>query len=400
MKVIIIGNGLAGTIAAKTLREQDRTVEIDVFADEKYHYYPRPNLIEFLAGNLPLERIFAFPEEWYSEQNVNVHLEKPGIRIFPDSKEIEVAGGKREKYDFLVLANGSLAFVPPIKGAEKQGVFTLRTLDDAFEILDYLKDRRRVTVIGGGLLGLETARAVKSRDMEVEVVEFFGHLLPRQLDPQGGSLLKGQIEKMGINVHLGLACEEVLGQDSVTGLRFKGGREIQTDMALVAAGVRPNLRIAQEAGLETDRGLVVDDYLQSSHPDIWAAGDITQHAGRVYGIIPASFNQARIAALNVLAQRQKYEGTIPSNTLKVVGIDLTSVGMVNPEDESFEELRVENADKGTYKKIVVKNGEVCGLICIGTKKGVSEISRLISRKANVEKWKDSLLEDDFDYSVI
>lgn len=400
MKVIIIGNGLAGTIAAKILREQDRTVEIDVFADEKYHYYPRPNLIEFLAGNLPLERIFAFPEEWYSEQNVNVHLEKPGIRIFPDSKEIEVAGGKREKYDFLVLANGSLAFVPPIKGAEKQGVFTLRTLDDAFEILDYLKDRRRVTVIGGGLLGLETARAVKSRDMEVEVVEFFGHLLPRQLDPQGGSLLKGQIEKMGINVHLGLACEEVLGQDSVTDLRFKGGREIQTDVALVAAGVRPNLRIAQEAGLETDRGLVVDDYLQSSHPDIWAAGDITQHAGRVYGIIPASFNQARIAALNVLAQRQKYEGTIPSNTLKVVGIDLTSVGMVNPEDESFEELRVENADKGTYKKIVVKNGEVCGLICIGTKKGVSEISRLISRKANVEKWKDSLLEDDFDYSVI
>lgn len=400
MRVIIIGNGLAGTIAAKTLREQDRTVEIDVFADEKYHYYPRPNLIEFLAGNLPLERIFAFPEEWYSEQNVNVHLEKPGIRIFPDSKEIEVAGGKREKYDFLVLANGSLAFVPPIKGAEKQGVFTLRTLDDAFEILDYLKDRRRVTVIGGGLLGLETARAVKSRDVKVEVVEFFGHLLPRQLDPQGGSLLKGQIEKMGINVHLGLACEEVLGQDSVTDLRFKGGREIQTDVALVAAGVRPNLRIAQEAGLETDRGLVVDDYLQSSHPDIWAAGDITQHAGRVYGIIPASFNQARIAALNVLGQRQKYEGTIPSNTLKVVGIDLTSVGMVNPEDESFEELRVENADKGTYKKIVVKNGEVCGLICIGTKKGVSEISRLISRKANVEKWKDSLLEDDFDYSVI
>ena len=400
MQVIIIGNGLAGTIAAKTLREQDRIVAIDVFADEKHHYYPRPNLIEFLAGNLPLERIFAFPEEWYSEQNVNVHLEKPGIRIFPDSKEIEVAGGKREKYDFLVLANGSLAFVPPIKGAEKQGVFTLRTLDDAFEILDYLKDRRRVTVIGGGLLGLETARAVKSRDMEVEVVEFFGHLLPRQLDPQGGSLLKGQIEKMGINVHLGLACEEVLGQDSVTGLRFKGGREIQTDVALVAAGVRPNLRIAQAAGLETDRGLVVDDYLQSSHPDIWAAGDITQHAGRVYGIIPASFNQARIAALNVLAQRQKYEGTIPSNTLKVVGIDLTSVGMVNPEDESFEELRVENADKGTYKKIVVKNGEVCGLICIGTKKGVSEISRLISRKANVEKWKDSLLEDDFDYSVI
>ncbi len=400
MRVIIIGNGLAGTIAAKTLREQDKTVEIDVFADEKYHYYPRPNLIEFLAGRLPLEKIYAFPERWYSEQNVNVHLEKPVTQISPDSKEIEVAGGQREKYDFLLIANGSLAFVPPIEGAEKRGAFTLRTLDDAFEILEYIQDHRRVTVIGGGLLGLETARAIKSRGAEVRVVEFFDHLLPRQLDSQGGSLLKDQIEKMGIQVHLGLACEKVLGQDSVTGLRFKGGQEIQTGVALVAAGVRPNLRIAQEAGLETDRGLVVDDYLKSSHSDIWAAGDVTQHAGRVYGIIPATFNQARIAALNILGQRQKYEGTIPSNTLKVVGIDLTSVGMVHPEDESFEELRVENADKGIYKKIVVKNGEICGLICIGTKKGVNEISRLISRKANVEKWKDSLLDDDFDYSVV
>ncbi|MGD2295682.1 MAG: FAD-dependent oxidoreductase [Candidatus Aminicenantes bacterium] len=400
MRVIIIGNGLAGTIAAKTLREQDKTVEIDVFADEKYHYYPRPNLIEFLAGRLPLEKIYAFPEEWYSEQNVNVHLEKSVTQISPDSKEIEVAGGQREKYDFLVLANGSLAFVPPIEGAERRGVFTLRTLDDAFEILEYIQDRRRVTVIGGGLLGLETALAVKSRGAEVKVVEFFDHLLPRQLDSQGGSLLKGQIEKMGIQVQLGMACEKVLGQGSVTGLRFKGGQEIQTDAALVAAGVRPNLRIAQEAGLETDRGLVVNGSLQSSHPDIWAAGDVTQHAGRIYGIIPATFNQARIAALNILGQRQKYEGTVPSNTLKVVGIDLTSVGMVHPEDESFEELRVEDEDKGIYKKIVIRNGEVCGLICIGTKKGVNEISRLISRKANVEKWKDSLLDDDFDYSVV
>ena len=400
MRVIIIGNGLAGTIAAKTIREQDKTAEIDVFADEKYHYYPRPNLIEFLAGNLPLERVFAFPEEWYSEQNVNVHLEKPGIRISSDSKEIEVADGKREKYDFLILANGSRAFVPPIKGAEKQGVFTLRTLDDAFELLGYLKDRRRVVVIGGGLLGLETARAIKSRGADVDIVEFFGHLLPRQLDEQGASLLKSQIEKMGIRVHLGLACEEVLGQESVTGLRFGRSLEIQTDMALVAAGIRPNLQIAQEAGLETDRGLVVNDYLQTSHADIWAAGDVTQHAGQVYGIIPASFNQARIAALNVMGQRQKYGGTIPSNTLKVMGIDLTSVGMVDPEDESFEELRVENVERGTYKKIVVRNGEISGLICIGTKKGVNEISRLISRKVNVEKWKDTLLDDDFDFTVV
>jgi len=400
MRVIIIGNGLAGTIAAKTLRELDKNVEIDIFTEEKYHYYPRPNLIEFLAGKLSYEKIFAFPEIWYTEQNMNVQLRKPVTRISPDSKEVEIVGGEKEKYEFLILASGSLAFVPPIKGAEKEGVFTLRTLDDAFELIEYTKSQRRVTVIGGGLLGLETARALKSRGAEVEVVEFFDHLLPRQLDEQGASLLKSQIEKMGIGIHLGLACEEVLGQERVSGLRFKGGQEIETDVALVAAGVRPNIRIAQDAGLETDRGLIVNDYLQSSSPEILAAGDVTQHAGRIYGIIPASFNQARIAAQNVTSQKQKYEGTIPSNTLKVVGLDLTSVGTVNPEDESYEEVRKESRDQGVYKKIVVRNGEICGLICIGTKKGVSEISRLISQKANVEKWKESLLDDDFDFSLL
>jgi len=400
MRVIIVGNGLAGTIAAKTLRELDKNVQIDIFTEEKYHYYPRPNLIEFLAGKLSYEKIFAFPEKWYTEQKINVQLRKPVTRISPDSREVEIVGGEKEKYEFLILASGSLAFVPPIKGAEKEGVFTLRTLDDAFELIDYIKSQRRVTVIGGGLLGLETARALRSRGAEVEVVEFFDHLLPRQLDKQGASLLKSQIEKMGIGIHLGLACEEVLGQERVAGLRFKGGQEIETDVALVAAGVRPNIRIAQDAGLETDRGLIVNDYLQSSSPEILAAGDVTQHAGRIYGIIPASFNQARIAAQNVMGQKQKYEGTIPSNTLKVVGLDLTSIGTVNPEDESYEEVRKESRDQGVYKKIVVRNGEICGLICIGTKKGVSEISRLISQKANVEKWKESLLDDDFDFSLL
>ncbi|UCE22555.1 MAG: NAD(P)/FAD-dependent oxidoreductase [Candidatus Aminicenantes bacterium] len=400
MRVIIVGNGLAGTIAAKTLRELDKKVEIDIFAEEKYNYYPRPNLIEFLAGNLSFEKIFAFPEKWYAEQNINIQLEKPVTRISPDSKEIEIVGGIKKKYDFLILASGSLAFVPPIKGAEKEGVFTLRTLDDAFALIEYTKSSRRITVIGGGLLGLETARAIKSRGAEVEVVEFFSHLLPRQLDEQGASLLKDQIEKMGIGIHLGLACEEVLGQERVAGLRFKDGQEFKTEVALVAAGVRPNIRLAQDAGLETDRGLIVNDYLQSSRPEILGAGDITQHAGQVYGIIPASFNQARIAAQNALSQKQKYEGTIPSNTLKVVGLDLTSIGTVNPEDESYEEVRKEDRDQGVYKKIVLRNGEVCGLICMGTKKGVSEIGRLISQKTNVEKWKESLLDDDFDFSLL
>lgn len=400
MRVIIVGNGLAGIISAKTLRELDKKVEIEVFAEEKYHYYPRPNLIEFLAGTIPFERMFAFPQEWYREQNINIHLGKPVTRIFPDSQEIEVAGGKKEKYESLLLANGSFSFIPPFKGTDKKGIFALRTLDDAFELLEYLKNHQRVVVIGGGLLGLEIARAMKSRGARVDVVEFFDRLLPRQLDIQGASLLKAQIENMGINVHLGLATEEILGQNDVRGLRFKGEREIEMDMAIVAAGVRSNIRLAKEAGLETDRGLVTDDYLQSSNPKIFGAGDVIQHRGRVYGIIPSSFNQARVVASNILGKKEKYEGTVPSNTLKVAGLDLASVGLVNPEEGTSEEFRKEKKEEGIYKKIVIQKGVVIGAIWMGTKKGVNEISRIISQKINIEKHKISLLEDDFDYSVL
>ena len=400
MRVIIVGNGLAGIISAKTLRELDKKVEIEVFAEEKYHYYPRPNLIEFLAGTIPFERMFAFPQEWYREQNINIHLGKPVTRIFPDSQEIEVAGGKKEKYESLLLANGSFSFIPPFKGTDKKGIFALRTLDDAFELLEYLKNHQRVVVIGGGLLGLEIARAMKSRGARVDVVEFFDRLLPRQLDIQGASLLKAQIENMGINVHLGLATEEILGQNDVRGLRFKGEREIEMDMAIVAAGVRSNIRLAKEAGLETDRGLVTDDYLQSNNPRIFGAGDVIQHRGRVYGIIPSSFNQARVVASNILGKKEKYEGTVPSNTLKVAGLDLTSVGLVNPEEGTSEEFRKEKKEEGIYKKIVIQKGVVVGAIWMGTKKGVNEIIRVISQKINIEKHKTSLLEDDFDYSVL
>ncbi len=400
MRVIIVGNGLAGIISAKTLRELDKKVEIEVFAEEKYHYYPRPSLIEFLAGTIPLERMFAFPQEWYREQNINIHLGKPVTRIFPDSQEIEVAGGKKEKYESLLLANGSFSFIPPFKGTDKKGIFALRALDDAFELLEYLKNHQRVVVIGGGLLGLEIARAMKSRGAQVDVVEFFDRLLPRQLDIQGASLLKAQVENMGINVHLGLATEEILGQNDVRGLRFKGEREIEMDMAIVAAGVRPNIRLAKEAGLETDRGLVTDDYLQSSNPKIFGAGDVIQHRGRVYGIIPSSFNQARVVASNILGKKEKYEGTVPSNTLKVAGLDLTSVGLVNPEEGTSEEFRKEKKEEGIYKKVVIQKGVVVGAIWMGTKKGVNEINRIISQKINIEKHKISLLEDDFDYSVL
>jgi nitrite reductase (NADH) large subunit len=400
MRVLVVGNGIAAIMFAKSLRESGIEANIDIYAKEKYHYYPRPNLIDFLADRIPFERVFAFPEDWYAKNKLNVHLRSPAVAVHPDAQDIELANEQKEKYDKLFLANGSHSFIPPFKGTDKRGVFTLWTIDDAYDILGYLSDHPNVAIIGGGLLGLEIARALRNRGADVKVVEFFDRLLPRQLDAQGASILQEQIEMMGIEVRIGTATEEICGDSKVTGLRFKGGEDMSVDMAIIAAGARPNLDIHKSAGLETDRGLVVNDYLQTSHPDIYAAGDIAQHRGRVYGIIPATFEMARIAAANVQGQQKKYGGTIPSNSLKVVGIDLTSIGLVNPEDNGYEELRKEIREEGIYKKLVVKKGVIVGAILMGTKKGVSDIGRLIAKKIDVTKWKDSLLQDDFDFSMV
>lgn len=400
MRVVIIGNGLAGTMAAKTLRELASDVEIVEFAAETYPYYPRPNLIEFLAGNLPLERIFAFPADWNQKSRIDVRLGRAVEKILPETREILIAGGGREPYDALLFANGSSASVPPIRGADKKGVFTLKTLDDASAILEYLKGHPRVALIGGGVLGLEIARALTLRGALPTVVEFFDRLLPRQLDPEGAALLKVQIERLGIAVRLQAVTEEILGEGEARGLRLKGGEEIPADMVVVAAGVKPNLEMARTAGLTVERGIVVDDFLATSRAGIYAAGDAVQHRGRLYGIIPAAFDQARAAAYNILGETKPYQGSVVSNMLKVVGLYVTSVGTILPEGPGFEELRREDKEKGLYKKIVLKDGVLAGAIWMGTKKGVMEISRAVASARNVGTWGEALLDEAFDFARI
>lgn len=400
MRVLVVGNGLAGTIASKTLRELDPEADIVVFAEEKYLYYPRPNLIEFLAGNIPIENLFAFSEGWFKEHKIIIRLGEPVKYLHPTSNQIELDNGKRESYDFLLLANGASSWMPPIEGTDKDGVFCLRTLDDALGILEWVEEHPDVVIVGGGLLGLEIARAIRSRGASVNVVEFFPRLLPRQLDTQGASMLQSNIESMGIKVRLGVTTEKILGQNRVEGLRFKSGEELKAQTAIVAAGVRPNIRLAADAGLETDKGIIVDDTLRTSQADIYAAGDNVQHRDKIYGIIPAAFNQARDVAYNIAEKERQYTGTVPSNTLKVVGVDLTSIGLAIPEEGKAEEFRKALEKEGIYKKIVVQHGKLVGAIWMGTKQHINEINRLILQQIDVKEWKESLMEENFDFSVL
>jgi nitrite reductase (NADH) large subunit len=400
MRIIIVGNGIAGVMSAKILRDLGSDAEITLYSEEKYHYYPRPNLIEYMAGTMNLQRLFPFADSWYAEKKIGVHLGKGVSGIEPGDRRITLHGGGGDQYDALLLANGARSALPPIRGLDKKGIHTVRTLDDCQALLEEVKKFGRATILGGGLLGLEIARALRSRGAEVQVIEYFDRLLWRQLDEEASALLQSQIEDMGIQVRCGMACTDAEGNGRVRSLSFKNGLSLPTDLVVIAAGIRPDIELARTAGLETDRGVVVDRFLSSSLPDIYAAGDLVQHRDRIYGIIPASFEQARTAAHNLMGNRKAYEGTIPSNTLKIMGLTVTSVGVVNPAEEGFEEIKSSVAESGIYKKIVLRQDRIVGAIWMGTKRGAAEIAKLIGAGADIALWKNTILDEDFDFSQV
>ena len=399
--VVIVGNGVAGVTAARIIKEKNPETLVSIYTDESYHYYPRPRLYEVLSGEAKPREVYMFSEEWYEKKGIMVQLNEKALSIDIDRKELLLEGGSRVNYDKLLLANGGHSFVPPIKGVEKTGVFTLRTIKDALNIKEFTKTTKKVIIIGGGLLGLEFASSLKKLGQQVRVVELFPRLLPKQLDPDGATILKNRIASRGIDIVLGAKTVEILGKETVSGILLDRGETISGDLVLISAGMRSNTELALEAGIKVNRGIVVDRNLRTSADDVYAVGDAAEFEGRVYGIIPAALEQASIAAANMLGEEDNiYAGTVPSNTLKVVDVELTSIGLVNPEESRYEEIKKTDKKKGVYKKLVLDKGKIVGAILLGDKKGFTSIKKLIAQETDITKYKDSILKDDFDYKKL
>jgi len=401
LNVVIVGNGVAGITAARIIKEKNPETRVSIYTDESHHYYPRPRLYEVLSGEAKPREVYMFSEEWYEKKGINVQLNKKALSIDTERKELLLEDGSRVNYDKLLLANGGHSFVPLIKGVEKTGVFTLRSIRDALSIKEFTEKTKKVIIIGGGLLGLEFASSLKKLGQQVEVVEMFPRLLPRQLDSDGATILKNRIASRGINIVLGAKTIELLGRETVSGILLDSGEELSGDLVLISAGMRSNTGLALEAEIKVNRGIIVDGHLRTSADDMYAVGDVAEFEGIVYGIIPAALEQASIAAANILGMEHNvYTGTIPSNTLKIVDVELTSMGLVNAEEPKYEEIKKTDKKKGVYKKLVLDKGKIVGAILLGDKKGVTSIKRLMNQETDITKYKDSILNDDFDYKKV
>jgi nitrite reductase (NADH) large subunit len=401
MKIAIVGCGVAGITAATAVKDRSPIDKVSIYTDENYLYYPRPKLYDLLAGETQPPQILGFPVQWYEKRGIETHLKEKIAEIKVDTKELVLQDGSKTNYDKLLLANGAHPFVPPVKGIEKKGVFSLRSIDDTLAIRNYARGTKRSIVIGGGLLGLEFAWSLRKLGQQVDVVELLPRLLPMQLDQDGAAVLQAIVEHRGIQFTLGVKTQEILGQDKVSGIALDNGKQIEGELALFSAGIRSNVDLAVKSGIKVNRAVVVDNLLQTSASDIYAAGDVVEFEGKVYGIIPAALDQGNIAAANMLGKEKRYyNGTVLSNTLKIVGVDLASIGLVNPEKPVYEEVKKTIAERGIYKKIVLDQGKIVGAIILGDSRSVGPIMSLISQGSDVTLYEDVILEDGFDFRKI
>jgi nitrite reductase (NADH) large subunit len=398
-RYLIIGNGVAGARAAAKIREADQKGEIHIFTEEAYPFYYRVRFPEYVAGEVTIQNLTIHTKEWYQSKEILIHLEEGVNEVNVPQKEVTSQKGKTYAYDLLLMATGGNAFVPPIKGTEKKGVFTLRTMKDAIGMKEFSGGVKQAILIGGGLVGLETGGALLRRGIKVAVIEHNPRILPRQMDPEGAKILQGKMESMGFSFFLNADSEEIFGKETVEGLRLKDGRTVEGRMIIISAGVKPNIKLAQTMGLEIKNGILVNDRLETKIEGLFAAGDAAEHRGRVYGIWPAAQRQGETAGVNMAGGSGLYEGTVVSNTLKVVGIDLTASGDIDPEGK-LECMLKSDREKNIYRKVAFKEDKIVGCILLGNIKGNSEILNAIEKRVNVKDLKGLILEDDFDFKKL
>jgi nitrite reductase (NADH) large subunit len=363
-RLVVVGNGMAGMACVEQILKYDRQFRITVFGDETHVNYNRVMLSSVLAGEKAADEIVIHNEEWYRRNEIDLRV---GIRIVDvDATAKTVTGddGSVTPYDTLLVATGSSAWMPPIEGLDKDGVFVFRTLDDTRELIRRSGPETDAVVIGGGLLGLEAARGLQVQGCTVTVVHLMATLMERQLDKDGGQHLVKTMESLGIRVLLGRSTKAVTGKGRVERVEFADGERIDANLVVVAAGIRPNVELGRKAGITVKRGIVVNDHMETSNPDIFAVGECVEHRGICYGLVAPLFEQGKVLAATITGNRGPvYTGTVQAAKLKIMGVDVFSAG--EWAASGADHIKYEDSGRGVYKMVAVKDSKLAGVILVG-----------------------------------
>ena len=364
-KLVVVGNGMAGIGCVEQILKHAPKFDITVFGDETHVNYNRILLSSVLAGEKASDEITLNSIEWYRRNHIELRVGSKVSEVNPALRTITTEDGGVESFDTLLLATGSFAIMPPIEGIDKDGVFAFRTLDDTRALLSRARPGVKAVVIGGGLLGLEAARGLQVQGCDVTVVHLVDRLMERQLDVTGSFYLKSKMEALGVQVLLNKSTKKFLGETHVEGVAFADGSRIEADLVVVAAGIRPNVELGRKAGLHVNRGIVVNDHMETSHPDIFAVGECVEHNGICYGLVAPLIEQAKVLAATITGNKgPTYLGTIQAAKLKIMGVDVFSAGDWADADDK-EPVRYEDPTLGVYKKLVLKDGKLSGVILVG-----------------------------------
>jgi len=391
-RLVVIGNGMAAMRTVEELLElAPEAYDITIFGAEPHGNYNRILLSPVLAGEKKIDDIMLHPKSWYAERGIVLHTSDPVVAIDRRKRIVKSASGIEVAYDRVLLATGSNPFVLPVPGKDLPGVVTFRDLQDVDAMLRAARQYHRAVVIGGGLLGLEAANGLLRQGMDVTVVHLSDTLMDRQLDKPAAQLLRGSLEKRGLKFHMPAQTEAILGDTRVSGVRFKNGAEIAADLVVMAVGIKPNIELAKNIGLRCDRGIIVNDTLQTFDPSIYAVGECVQHRNNTYGLVAPLWEQARVCATHLAELgMSRYRGSLISTQLKVTGIDLFSAGdyIGGPGTES---LVMRDAKRGVYKRLVIQDNKVRGAVLYGDVKDGPWYLELMSKEHDIGPLRDKLL---------
>jgi len=391
LKLIVIGSGMVGArLIERILAKSPNLYDIRVFNKEPNGGYNRIMLSPVLAGEKTIPDIMTHNHDWFKQRDIHLHAGTEIHEIDSLNKTVKTDLGATYQYDKLVIATGSSPFILPVPGNDLPGLVTFRDIRDVNQMIQYSKQKQKAVVIGGGLLGLEAANGLIKLGMEVTVVHSNDVLMNMQMDAVSGGLLKNSLTEVGMSFCMNARTVEILGDSHVTGVKMADGRVLDTDLVVMAVGIRPNITIAKTIGLEVNRGIIVNDQLETSAMDIYALGECVEHRGMVYGLVAPLYEQAQVLAETLSGQSASYQGSAISTKLKVTGINLFSAGDFHDSDDS-ESLVYKDLSQNIYRKIVLKDNKIKGAVMFGDVKGSNWIFENLVQQNDVSAYRDTLV---------